>query len=223
MKTLIIDTETCGLKPPQKPASGVVEVACIEIDPITLEIKSEFYSRVNPGCPIDAGASKVHGIYYDDIINCPKLSDVLSFDSDITHIGHNVEFDYIFLKPVYRGDVTKLCTLNLARQYILDSKDHKLTTLVEHLNLGKFNAHNALSDCRMTLELLKHIVSVSGRGLKELTLVASKPKIIMRMPFGKYKGYKVKDLPMEYILYFNGKDISKDLRYTFDQILKIAK
>lgn len=44
----IVDTETVGLKKPAE-ASGVVSVAYLKINPVTLEITDEFYSLVNPG------------------------------------------------------------------------------------------------------------------------------------------------------------------------------
>ena len=49
VKFIISDTETVGLHPPPAPASGVVEVAYLELDMDTLEITNEVYSRVNPG------------------------------------------------------------------------------------------------------------------------------------------------------------------------------
>ena len=220
MKCLIVDTETIGLNPPTAPASGVVEVAYLEIDVDTLEIKDEFYRRSNPGCEIHPKASEVHGIYADDVKDSPKLGEVFNIKDAALSIGHSTAFDIKFLAPYYENLVGSLCTLALARQYVTDSPNHKLGTLVEHLGLPKGNTHNALADCHMTYHLLRHIVDKSGRSLQAHIAAAKKPKVVMVMPFGKYKGQKISTLPKWYIDFFADKEIDQDLRYSFDQTLK---
>ena len=221
MKFLISDVESTGLHPPPAPASGVVEVAYLELDMNTLEILNEGYSRVNPGCPIHPEASKVHGITDADVIHAPKLGEVYKFEDAVIHSGHNAPFDLKFLAGQYDNLIGSLCTLALARQYIHDSPNHKLGTLVDHLGLQKGQAHNALADCHMTRHLLIHIIEKSGRDLKAHIAAARKPKVVMQMPFGKYKGQKIATLPRWYIDYFADKEIDPDLRYSFDQALKM--
>ena len=221
MKFLISDVESTGLHPPAAPASGVVEAAYLELDMDTLEITNEVYSRVNPGCPIHPEASKVHGITDADVIHAPKLGEVYKFEDAVIHSGHSAAFDLKFLAGQYDNLVGSLCTLALARQYIHDSPNHKLGTLVDHLGLQKGQAHNALADCHMTRHLLLHIIEKSGRDLKAHIAAARKPKVVMQMPFGKYKGQKIATLPRWYIDYFADKEIDPDLRYSFDQALKM--
>ena len=221
VKFIISDTETVGLNPPPAPASGVVEVAYLELDMSTLEILDEGYSRVQPGCPIHPEASKVHGITDADVIHAPKLGEVYKFEDAVIHSGHSAAFDLKFLAGQYDNLVGSLCTLALARQYIHDSPNHKLGTLVDHLGLQKGQAHNALADCHMTRHLLIHIIEKSGRDLKAHIAAAHKPKVVMQMPFGRYKGQKIATLPRWYIDYFADKEIDPDLRYSFDQALKM--
>ena len=221
VKFIISDTETVGLNPPPAPASGVVEVAYLELDMNTLEILDEGYSRVQPGCLIHPEASKVHGITDADVIHAPKLGEVYKFEDAVIHSGHHSSFDLKFLAGQYDNLIGSLCTLALARQYIHDSPNHKLGTLVDHLGLQKGQAHNALADCHMTRHLLIHIIEKSGRDLKAHIAAARKPKVIMQMPFGKYKGQKIATLPRWYIDYFADKEIDPDLRYSFDQALKM--
>ena len=221
VKFIISDTETVGLNPPPAPASGVVEVAYLELDMNTLEILDEGYSRVQPGCLIHPEASKVHGITDADVIHAPKLGEVYKFEDAVIHSGHHSSFDLKFLAGQYDNLIGSLCTLALARQYIHDSPNHKLGTLVDHLGLQKGQAHNALADCHMTRHLLIHIIEKSGRDLKAHIAAARKPKVVMQMPFGKYKGQKIATLPRWYIDYFADKEIDPDLRYSFDQALKM--
>ena len=99
MKLLITDTETVGLNTPPQPASGIVEVAYLEIDGNTLKVVDEFYSRINPGCPIAAGASGVHGIFDKDVAGSPTMSEAFSVKDSVINIGHNSSFDLKFLSP----------------------------------------------------------------------------------------------------------------------------
>ena len=221
MKFLISDVESTGLNPPPAPASGVVEVAYLELDMNTLEILDEGYSRVQPGCPIHPEASKVHGISDADVIHAPKLGEVYKFEDAVIHSGHHSSFDLKFLAGQYDNLIGSLCTLALARQYIHDSPNHKLGTLVDHLGLQKGQAHNALADCHMTRHLLIHIIEKSGRDLKAHIAAARKPKILHVLPFGKYKGRNLLDLPRDYVLWFLSQDeIDRDLRYSLEQSLK---
>lgn len=88
MHYYIADTETAGLKPPSLPASGVVQVAWIKVD-AQLNILDEKFYLVNPLCPIDPGASNIHGVYAADVQGCSELKDVLKFEYPATIIGHN--------------------------------------------------------------------------------------------------------------------------------------
>ena len=73
----------------------------------------------------------------------------------------------------------------------------------------------------MTRNLLEHMVEKSGRDLQAHIAAARKPKVIMNMPFGKYKGQRIATLPRWYIDYFADKEIDPDLRYSFNQTLKM--
>lgn len=139
----------------------------------------------------------------------------------VAWVTGNCSFDLKFLAERYENLVGSLCTLQLARQYIHDSPNHKLGTLVEHLGLPKGAAHNALADCHMTRHLLIYLIEKSGRSLQSLIAAARKPKVVMTMPFGKFKGTKIAALPRWYIEYFSDKEIDPDLRYSFDQALKM--
>ena len=221
MRLLIVDVESTGLNPPPQPASGIVEVAYLEIDSETLEITDEFYSRINPGCAIDPRASAVHGISDADVANSPSMTEAFVVKDAVINIGHNSQFDCKFLAPYYENLAGSLCTLALARQYIKDSENHKLGTLIKHLGLPAGEAHNALADCHMTWHLLRHIVDISGRPLSAHIAAARKPKNVMTMPFGKFRGQLINTLPRWYIEYFNDKEVDPDLRYSFDQDLKV--
>ena len=41
-----------------------------------------------------------------------------------------------------------------------------------------------------------------------------------KMPFGKHKGMKMEDVPVDCLQWLAGTDLDEDLRYTVEQILK---
>jgi DNA polymerase III epsilon subunit-like protein len=216
----IVDTETVGLRKPAD-ASGVVSVAYLKIDPATLEVLEEFYSLVDPECDIEPGASAIHGIFYEDIADKPFLGEVFKVEAPTIAIGHNHPFDAKFLDGHYENKVGSYCTLAGARALYRNAPNHKLQTLADHLGLKRGEAHNALGDCHTTLGLLRRIVADSGRSLEQLVKAAAKPKLIHVMPFGAHKGTALTALPMRYIRWFDDREVDPDLRYSFDQQIKL--
>jgi hypothetical protein len=73
----------------------------------------------------------------------------------------------------------------------------------------------------MTRHLLIYLIEKSGRSLQAHIAAARKPKVIMTMPFGRFKGQRIATLPKWYIDFFADKEIDPDLRYSFDQALKM--
>jgi exodeoxyribonuclease X len=39
------------------------------------------------------------------------------------------------------------------------------------------------------------------------------------MPFGKHKGLKMEEVPIDYLQWLSGTDLEEDLRYTIEQYL----
>ena len=52
--------------------------------------------------------------------------------------------------------------------------------------------------------------------------VSNKPVLYSRMPFGKHKGLKMEEVPIDYLQWLAGTDLEEDLRYTIEQYLGIA-
>jgi DNA polymerase III epsilon subunit-like protein len=220
MKYYVVDTETCGLNPPAPPGSGVVQVAWAEICPTTLEILDVQSHLVNPQAPIHPEAAKVHGYTNADVDHLKPLEYSYAPVGPTVLICHNYPFDSKFLARYTENLAGKLCTLELARHLVRDSKNHKLATLAEHFKLEAGKAHDAGGDVRTTVQLLRILVEMSGRTLTQL-VAANKAKNFHVMPFGKYKGFTLDKLPLGYLKWFIDQEIDGDLRYTLQQQLSI--
>lgn len=218
MRYIIADTETTGLSA----GAQVVEVALLEIDE-NLNTLREASTLIDPGIPIEPGASAVNGIYDADVAGKPRLADWMvehwPQDEAVTFIAHNAPFDLRFLSPHIPVLGASLCTLSYARKFVHGSLNHKLGTLAEYLRLDKGVAHRAAGDVVTTRSLLRTLLDLSGRTLAQASAASAKPQMLQIMPFGMHKGVPVAQIPKGYWLWLDDKDLPPDVRYTVD-ILK---
>lgn len=221
MALVLFDTETTGFK-----QNHVVELAALIFagnDSFT------FHSRCRPSSPIEDGAAAVHGITNEMVANeRPDTEVVAEFINDIQSVasgetivfaGHNNQFDMRVLRKYFRipMDVPTICTMKLGRLFNPEAPNHKLTTLHEYLGLtGDYQAHAALDDVYMSMDILQHYIDTQGKGYMELAGLQSRPVILETMPFGKHKGSPISVVPASYINYMLGfDDIDPDVAYTF--------
>ena len=121
--------------------------------------------RINPGMHIPEESSKVHGIYDDDVKDCPTFQEVAKniakdFEgADIAGFNSN-RFDVPLLAEEFlRADVD----IDLARhrfidvQVIFHKKEQRTLSAAYKFYCGKNleDAHTALADTRATYEVLK--------------------------------------------------------------------
>lgn len=222
---IIGDTETAGLGVEKIP----VEIALRQIDEQLNTVK-EWASLVDPQIPINPMAMAVHGITDEMVKLAPTVDEFIGhvlgqkFKEDICLIGHKVAFDQPLLE--FLGNITNsICTLELSRTYIPAAArygkvviqppngpyDHKLQTLRKWLGFPEGEAHRAMSDVNDTHLLLKEVVRLSGSSLPNF--VKTKSRVIHIMPFGKYIGRSLFELPLDYINVILGyDDIDVNLR-----------
>ncbi len=162
----VIDVETTGLSPVR---DRVVELgwAIMRGDGTMLSSDS---TLVNPGCPIPADASRVHGIFDSDVANSPTLDEAVTSYPDLWEralpsVCHNASFDAAFLRQSPRfaeGDQRFICTMRLAENLIPNCDSYALDSLRVRLRLdvsGKpAAAHRAAADVASTCSLLRHLI-----------------------------------------------------------------
>lgn len=211
----IMDTETASLK------GGLVEFAYLKIDS-DLKVLDEFCIRVNPGRPIDPGASMVHGITDDDVKDCPTQEEAVpKFAKPVNFIAHNARFDRKILGDSVPIEYA-LCSLATARTYIKNTTNHKLETLQRELGLPPMKSHTALGDVHTVRDLLEFIVNLSGNNLQTLFMRAQEARMVHFMPFGKHRGKPMFRVPKEYRLWLADQpDLDDDLKFTLERLNKV--
>lgn len=156
----ILDLEATGLS---ITTDRIVEIAIIKIHPDGSE--TNFLKRVNPGIPIPAEVSAIHGIFDKDIADAPSFKDILpeleAFIEDADFAGYNSnKFDLPLLaEEMLRAE----STLDISEKRHIDVQNifHKMEqrTLVAALKFycqqDLTDAHTAMADARATWDVLE--------------------------------------------------------------------
>lgn len=174
VRQITLDTETTGLDPKQ--GHRIIEIAAVEI--IDRQItENYFHCYINPQRPIDAAATKVHGITDDFLIDKPlfsdKVTDFLDFIGNDPLIIHNAPFDVGFINhelKLCKHDVKKIDkkvtvidTLALARREFPGQRN-SLDALCKrfHIDLSERQLHGALLDSRLLAKV--YLAMTGGQG-----------------------------------------------------------
>lgn len=159
----VIDVETTGLSARY---NNIIEIGIVKVS--DLKITDSFHSMINPGKPIPYYISQFTGITDEDVYDAPffedAADDILKFISEDIIGGHNFSFDKSFLKReflyagkglLYNRDI---CTLKLARKLYPGLRSRSLSNLCRHFKLHNENSHRALSDARVTAQILIRMI-----------------------------------------------------------------
>jgi DNA polymerase-3 subunit alpha (Gram-positive type) len=155
------DTETTGLNPKYE---KIIEIGAIKVR--NGEIIDTYSTFVNPGKSLPARIVELTGIQNEDVINAPYIDEVLDrfieFVGDDVLLGHNLIFDYSFIKKAAINqkkifEKNGIDTLRIARRFLNDLESRKLGFLCEYYNIH-LDAHRALNDAIAAHELYKRLV-----------------------------------------------------------------
>jgi len=206
LRPIFYDTETTGLRPEKE---RIVEIAAY--DPVR---DRTFERLINPGIPIPKEASAVHGITDEMVESHPSFQvvgrELIEFcDADAVLVAHNNDaFDMPFLKCEFdRNQLTMpswafFDSLKWARRYRPDLPRHTLQFLRDMYGIPANNAHRALDDVIVLHNIFTAMVD--DIAIEEAMALLSRPREIKNMPFGKYQGTPLKNLPKDYVRWLNG-------------------
>jgi DNA polymerase III epsilon subunit family exonuclease len=163
IKFVIADVETTGLIP-QK--DRVCEIA-MSVFKNFREV-DRFVSLINPEVSIRPDVSKIHGITDDMVKNSPKFSDVLNPVLDILYdgviVGHNIDFDYEFIRCEFERlgytipDIYRVDTLKISKRFCSNVPNNKLETIARSMNLFSNEWHRAENDVVMTTRIFENFL-----------------------------------------------------------------
>lgn len=198
---IFYDTETTGTRPGK---DKITELAAY--DPVRNRSFCEF---INPGCPIPEEAQKINNITDEMVKDAPPFSEIgkrfLSFcEGDVVLIAHNNDsFDKPFMEWEYQSagitmpSFRYLDSLKWARRYRSDLPRHSLQFLRETYGIEENNAHRALDDV-MTLYRVFSLM-IDDLTWDQVFELLDPNLPLLHMPFGKYSGYHLKEVPPDYL------------------------
>ncbi|HXK75792.1 MAG TPA: 3'-5' exonuclease [Bacteroidaceae bacterium] len=221
---VVFDLETTGTDTVK---DRIVEICLIKVYPNGNEESRTM--RINPEQPIPASASAVHGIYDEDVKDCPTFKDAaedlaaIISDSDLAGFNSN-RFDVPMLAEEFirAGVQIDLSLCKLVDVQVIFHKREQRTLVAAY----KFycdgdltDAHSAEADTKATLEVLKSQVEKYDDlpcdidGLSEYSTqnrtVDFAQRIVLNendepvFNFGKFKGQSVKKILRNDSGYYN--------------------
>jgi DNA polymerase III subunit epsilon len=177
MRQIVLDTETTGLDP--KLGHRVIEIGGVELVNRRLT-QSHFHTFFNPEREIDAGATNVHGMTWDDLKDKPRFADraaqFIEFVRGAQLVIHNAPFDIGFLDaelalaglpPITASCSSVLDTLRLAKE-LHPGKRNSLNVLCERYQVD--NSGRTLHGALLDAELLADVYLAMTRGQESLAI-----------------------------------------------------
>lgn len=163
---IVFDVETTGFSAQN---DRLTEIGAVRVK--GGEILDKFDIFVNPEKPIPEKITQLTHITDEMVKDAPKEEEAVRQFFDFCKnskvlVAHNAEFDISFIKAVCQRnsieyDYTSVDTLALCRSIFPSLRNHKLDTIVKHLNIGSFDHHRACDDsyvlARIFIDLLERM------------------------------------------------------------------
>ena len=174
---VVLDTETTGVDS----NSEIVSIAIINSRGQTL-----LHTRVKPFEPIPLGATNIHGITNEDVINAPRLPylEILNIINGKHVVVYNADYDSAMLYRSMKAGNFPFIDWNRIAMWHCAMKEFariygdwdyrrkayawkKLSKAAEYYNIPIVDAHDALADCLLTLEVCKAMIG--NRPIQEVS------------------------------------------------------
>lgn len=167
-----VDLEMTGLSPIR---DRILEVGAVRMkNHVCVE---QFQSFVKPHLKLQEKIVELTGIQDEMVVNAPEdhevLQKLIAFTKDLPLVGHNISFDYRFLKQCAANadvayDKSAVDTLEIARKCYPDLPSKKLEELCRYFHITETQEHRALADAQMTAQLLEYMQQELGETQPEL-------------------------------------------------------
>lgn len=154
---IAFDVETTGLSPVE---NEIIEIGALKVR--DGKVAERFMEFIKPAAPIAPAITSLTGITNEMVADartrCQVVSDFLDFCEEDVLIGHNVSFDYSFMKCSAAADGLPfekmgIDTLKIAQKVHKDLKSKSLSSLCDYYHIENRSAHRAYHDALATAKL----------------------------------------------------------------------
>lgn len=176
---IAVDIETTGLNPL---TDCITEIGAVKyVDGVETEV---FESLVNPGVPIPYRITEITGIHDEMVKDAPSIGTVmeafLEFAGEECLLGHNILFDYSFLKKAATDMGNEfgrmgMDTLKIAKKLLPDLGSRSLESLCGYFSIENIH-HRALADARSAAMVYERLCAMGGEAETTFALTYSIPK-----------------------------------------------
>lgn len=161
-KYIVLDIETTGFSPE---THKITEIGALRVE--DHQVVGSFKQLIDPEMEISQEITKLTGISNLTIQGMPTISEVMprfiEFCGDLPILGHNIMFDYSFLKTAavqlkLTFEKRGADTLTMARCVLPKLESRSLTYLCNYFSIVRENEHRAFDDANATnclFEILK--------------------------------------------------------------------
>ena len=160
---IALDLETTGLHPSE---DRILEIGAVKV--VNGEITDCYETLVNPGMAISPRIQALTGIN-DAMAATGKdtktaVTELIDFCGDLPLLGHNILFDYSFVKKnaVNLGltfEKDGVDTLKIARALLPDLEHKNLPYLCGYYQITQERAHRASDDACAAMELYRRLAA----------------------------------------------------------------
>lgn len=171
----ILDIETTGGSPKTE---KITEIAIFFHD--GEKVVDEWSTLLNPEKSIPYFITGLTGITNEMVADAPRFFEVakelVERTENYTIVGHNVNFDYSFIKSEFKRlgfkyDRKTLCTVKLSRKILPGHKSYSLGKICKELGIEIRNRHRAAGDALATVKLFELLRS-NQQGENGLELIS---------------------------------------------------
>jgi DNA polymerase III subunit epsilon len=171
MKYAIVDVETTG---GHSQTGKITEIAIVIYQQGV--VTERFSSLINPECGIPYFITRLTGISNAMVADAPRFYEVakqvVEMTEDAIIVGHNVAFDYGFLRHEYlrlgyHYRRQTICTVRLARKVVPGMRHYNLDALCQHFDITNFDRHRALGDAEATCILFEKLMHIDAEAFSQ--------------------------------------------------------
>lgn len=156
-----MDLETTGLNPR---LDKIIEIGAVKVR--GGEVVDTFCTYINPAKSIPERITELTGIRNEDVADAPYIEEVLpqfmAFLGEDYLLGHNIIFDYSFVKKAAVNQKITferegIDTLRIARRFLTQLESRNLGFLCKHYQIPLEEAHRAYHDANAAHLLYKKL------------------------------------------------------------------
>ena len=161
---VVLDIETTGTSLEK---DEIIEIGALKVESGAVTEEFSMLTRINGEIPVEI--QKLTGITEKELQSMGRpleevLEKLFEFAGNRIIVGHNVTFDYNFIRAACRKMKLEMRlgtasrdTLALSRRKIKGVGSYQLEALMKHLGYEVSNAHRALADCYFTWQLYQKL------------------------------------------------------------------